>query len=86
MHMVLTADHKSPDEFRNKARRVILEGYGTVAIEETHVTSVSTIEDGFVTEDANGAKWQGKKLILATGVTDIYPAIEGYGECWGTGM
>jgi hypothetical protein len=28
----------------------------------------------------------GRKVILATGVRDIYPDIEGYDECWAYGM
>ncbi|KAI9789609.1 MAG: hypothetical protein M1816_005918 [Peltula sp. TS41687] len=34
--------------------------------------------------DVNGTctGWRGKKLILATGVVDVYPDIDGYGDCW----
>ncbi|KAF2122848.1 hypothetical protein BDV96DRAFT_481611 [Lophiotrema nucula] len=86
MHMVLAADSESPDTYRDKARNEILSNYDTVAFEETTITRVTKIEGGFSAEDDNGGKWEGKKLILATGVTDIYPAIEGYAECWSTGI
>jgi len=47
---------------------------------------VTKFEGGFKVEDTAGSTWKGKKLILATGVEDIYPAIEGYAECWTSGM
>jgi len=41
---------------------------------------------GFKAVDDNGKEWFGKKLVLGTGVTDIMPDIEGYEECWVSGM
>ncbi|KAF2729063.1 FAD/NAD(P)-binding domain-containing protein [Polyplosphaeria fusca] len=86
MHMVLTADSDSPAAFRAKARKELTTNYDTVAFQETTITKVSKIDGGFQAEDADGSTWQGKKLILATGVEDMYPAIEGYAECWATGI
>jgi len=51
------------------------------------VEAVRKGDDGcFVATDCEGKLWIGKKLILATGVKDVYPDIEGYAECWATGM
>jgi thioredoxin reductase len=86
MHMVLTADRSSPTAYRTKAREELLHNYDTVSFQETTVTKVTKIEGGFEVEDTKGSTWQGKKLVLATGVEDIYPAIEGYAECWSSGM
>jgi gliotoxin/aspirochlorine biosynthesis thioredoxin reductase len=87
MHMVMTWDGKDPEQFREAARQELLAHYETARIEKVEITSVSKTTAGqFVATDANGKTWTGKKLVLATGVEDIFPEIEGYAECWGTGM
>jgi thioredoxin reductase len=87
MHMVLTADSSSPADFRASARKELLSNYDTVAFQEsTTITKVTKIEGGFEVKDTEGTTWEGKKLVLATGVEDIYPAIEGYADCWPSGM
>ncbi|OCL14900.1 FAD/NAD(P)-binding domain-containing protein [Glonium stellatum] len=87
MHMVLTHDHASPIDFRAKSKENILSRYGTVSYEETTILTAKKTDAGtFEVEDDNGRIWQGKKLILATGVRDIFPAIEGYAECWTKGI
>ena len=88
MHTVLTWDHKDAKDFRAAARKNILEGYQTAQFEETEVKTVKQLGEGgfFEVVDANGKEWKGKKLVLATGVVDVYPEIEGYAECWVKGM
>ncbi|KAF2264631.1 FAD/NAD(P)-binding domain-containing protein [Lojkania enalia] len=86
LHMVLTWDSVDPETVRTESRKNILSHYDTVSFEETHIVSVAKIEDGFEATDINGKTWQGKKLILATGVEDIYPNIEGYADCWVKGI
>jgi thioredoxin reductase len=86
MHLVLTQDSESPADFRIKARENIEANYNTVSFEETSIIRVKKIKGGFEAENAAGKSWQGKKLILATGVQDLFPAIDGYEECWGKGM
>lgn len=87
MHTVATWDHRDPEEFR-AAARADLARYGTVAVENAEVETVKKREDdGFFEVTAgNGTPWIGKKLILATGVEDVFPDIPGYAECWVTGM
>ena len=86
MHSLLTWDHESRQKFRADAKKD-LERYGTVDIQSTEVTSVRKTDDGVFEATSNsGQTWAGKKLILATGVKDIYPDIEGYADCWVTGM
>jgi thioredoxin reductase len=86
LHMVLTADNESPDTYRQRARDELLRNYDTVTFQTSTIIKVTKTEHGFEAVDTNGSTWQGKKLILATGVEDIYPDIEGYSECWATGM
>lgn len=37
----------------------------------------------FEATDVQGEKWIGKKVVLATGVKDSFPSIDGYESCWG---
>ena len=82
MHTLPTWDHKHPEEFRAKAR-ADLDRYNTVDVQKTEVASVKKTEDGlFEATSKDGQTWSGRKLILASGVEDIYPDIDGYAECW----
>src|SRR3569833_745604 len=40
----------------------------------------------FEATDARGTTWTGKKLVLASGMRDIYPDIPGYDDVWGRGV
>ncbi|KAF2179240.1 FAD/NAD(P)-binding domain-containing protein [Zopfia rhizophila CBS 207.26] len=87
MHIVLGWDHKDPAAFRADARENITSQYDTINIEETKVENVRKTEEGnFEATDASGKKWVGKKLILASGNEDVFPDIDGYDDCWATGI
>ncbi|KAF3005414.1 hypothetical protein E8E14_000324 [Neopestalotiopsis sp. 37M] len=85
MHTVATWDHKHPSEFR-AAARADLERYGSVKIEPLEVDSAKKLDDGRFQVEAGGKAWIGKKLILATGVEDVFPDIPGYEDCWVSGI
>lgn len=86
MHTLSTWDHRKASEFRAAARKDF-ERYGTVQIEDAEVASVKKTEEGlFQLTSTNGEVWEGHKLVLATGVIDVFPKIEGYAECWVTGI
>lgn len=87
IHTVLTWDHKNPHDFRLAARENIQSGYQTIQFQDVEVQKVRKTEQGvFEAVDASGKLWTGKKLILAAGVSDIYPHLEGYDDCWVKGM
>jgi thioredoxin reductase len=87
MHNVLTWDHRSPEEYRAVAHKELLTRYDTIRIENVAIKEVRKIETGlFEAKDSRSEVWQGRKLVLATGVRDIAPEIEGYADCWGRGM
>ncbi|POR35291.1 Thioredoxin reductase [Tolypocladium paradoxum] len=87
MHNVPTWDHRDPADFRAKARSDILARYNTIQFEEAVVEAVRRTDGGrFEATDANGATWTGKKLVLASGVRDIYPDIPGYDQVWARGV
>jgi len=41
---------------------------------------------GFVAKDGTGKKWQGRTVLLAMGVKDVFPNIEGYCSNWALNM
>ncbi|CAD6585422.1 MAG: hypothetical protein ASARMPREDX12_001995 [Alectoria sarmentosa] len=87
MHNVLTWDHQSPADFRSKGREDILKRYATIKFQDTEIKSVAKTQQGhFELKDAQGKTWTGRKLVLATGVRDVFPDIEGYGNCWARGI
>ncbi|OTB15046.1 hypothetical protein K445DRAFT_367239 [Daldinia sp. EC12] len=83
MHMVLTWDHKSPEEYRNATRKNILENYSTIQFADVAVTQIAKKGNtNFEVVDADGKTWNFRKVILAVGSANIYPDIEGYEELW----
>ena len=86
MHTVAGWDDKDPKDFRAAARRD-LQRYGHVQIADVAVVRVAKqADDLFEIEDAQGAVRRARKLVLAVGVEDLLPDIEGYKELWVTHM
>jgi thioredoxin reductase len=86
LRVMPTWDGQDPESFR-AAARAELEKYDSIRFVRTEIKGVVKGEKGmFEASDAAGQTWQGRKLILASGVCEIYPAIPGYEECWARGM
>ena len=87
MHNVPTWDHRLPAEFRAKARDDLLARYDTIQFADMKIDRVAKMPSGtFQATDAAGQVWEGRKLVLATGVRDVPPDMEGYGDVWGHSM
>lgn len=87
MHNVATWDHQDPAKFRATARDDILRRYTTIQFQNTTIQSVRKTPEGqFEATDTQGHVWTGRKLMLAAGVRDVYPDIDGYADCWAKGM
>jgi thioredoxin reductase len=91
MHNVLTWDHTDPREFRAAARKNITEYYTTIDFAKADIVTLEEDKDAgpqqlLTATDQEGTSWRGRKLILAVGVEDLFPDIEGYTECWAKGM
>ncbi|KAI1376296.1 hypothetical protein F4677DRAFT_459833 [Hypoxylon crocopeplum] len=83
MHMILTWDHKSPEEYRSEARKNILANYTTIQFADVAVTNINKKSDShFEVSDANGKTWSARKIILAVGSATTYPDVEGYDRLW----
>jgi thioredoxin reductase len=81
-HNFLTQDGNSPDEIRVKAKRE-LTLYDNLTFANARVVSGKRIPGGFEVVTSDGMIFQGKKLLLASGVKDMLPKVSGITECWG---
>lgn len=87
MHLIPALDHVAPSSFRDTAKASMTARYDCITVEETEVkTARQTESGGFEVADEVGKTWTGKKMILATGVEDVFPNIPGYADCWGKSM
>ena len=83
MHNVLGNDGTPPAEFR-AAARAQLGAYDDVENRDVRVENVTGSEGGFTVTLADGSTAAGRNIILATGVVDDLPEVEGLSALWGT--
>jgi thioredoxin reductase len=81
-HNFLTRDGETPVQISAIAKEQVL-AYPTVTFQTDLVTTASQTADGFRVQTASGQHFIARKLVLATGVYDSMPAIDGFAECWG---
>jgi thioredoxin reductase len=81
-HNFLTQDGKTPGEIAALARQQV-ENYDTVKIITGLATAGRKTENGFEIQTDAGQTFNARKLIFATGIKDIMPAVTGFAACWG---
>jgi thioredoxin reductase len=81
-HNFLTQDGKTPRQIATTAREQV-DHYQTVEHYPGIATEGKKLSEGFEITTASGKRFTAKKLIFATGVFDVMPAIEGFSACWG---
>jgi thioredoxin reductase len=81
-HNFITHDGKTPAEIAQLAKKDV-EKYKTVKFYNGTVAKTIKTTEGFDVEISSGEKFHAKKLILASGIKDIMPDIQGFAECWG---
>ncbi|MEO6639100.1 MAG: NAD(P)/FAD-dependent oxidoreductase [Ginsengibacter sp.] len=85
MHNYLTRDDISPAEFLKISRKE-LKKYG-VHVQEVEIKHAKKNEEEiFVIKDCDENCYYSKKLILATGLADKLPEVEGIHEFYGTSI
>jgi thioredoxin reductase len=84
-HTFLTRDGIPPSELLDLARAE-LERYPSVEVRLTEALSASVEPIGFEVTLPNGGAEHCRKLLLATGVVDELPPIEGLAQLWGTSV
>jgi thioredoxin reductase len=85
MHNYLTRDGILPTEYISVAHEELLR-YGVQHVRAIAVSARRLDTHGFEVRDSNGEVYLSKRLLLATGVTDIVPDIPGMQELWGKGV
>ena len=82
IHSYLTRDGTRPAEFLRLARKEVGR-LPTVEVREVEVLDATRSPDGFRVVCADGGQVSCRKLLLATGVVDELPEIEGLAELYG---
>ncbi|HEV2656818.1 MAG TPA: NAD(P)/FAD-dependent oxidoreductase [Ktedonobacteraceae bacterium] len=85
MHGFLTRDGIAPDEFRRLAREQ-LRPYESVELRASEVVDAEPQDGHFVVMLQDGTRLTTRKLLLATGVIDELPQIDGIQELYGSSV
>jgi thioredoxin reductase len=85
LHGFLTRDGIEPAEFLRIGREQLRQ-YETVELRETEVIDARRVAENFELTLATGERVASRKLLLATGVVDDLPEIEGLADFYGTGV
>lgn len=78
----LTQDGAPPGEIASLGKKQVA-AYDSVDFVTGFALKAAPVENGFVVHLEHGASYEGRKMILATGIKDIMPEIPGFRECWG---
>ncbi|RZL39152.1 MAG: NAD(P)/FAD-dependent oxidoreductase [Pedobacter sp.] len=81
-HNFLTRDGETPANLAAIAKAQVL-AYLTVKMINAYAESAAKTSFGFEVSTKDHQIFKTKKIILATGVKDIFPNIIGFAECWG---
>jgi thioredoxin reductase len=84
LHGFLSRDGLPPSEL-GRIGREQLGAYGSVELRQVQVEAAGTASDGegFAVTLADGTREAARRLLLATGVVDQLPAIDGLAGLWG---
>jgi thioredoxin reductase len=84
-HGLLSRDGIAPTQLLQIGREQ-LHPYSNVEWREIEVLDALPLENGFKVTLANGVQEEARVLLLATGVRDVLPNIQGCAEFWGRGV
>jgi thioredoxin reductase len=87
LHGFLSRDGLPPSEL-GRIGREQLGAYGSVELRQVQVDAASTVSggEGFAVTLADGTHETAQRLLLASGVVDQLPAINGLAGLWGRGV
>lgn len=84
-HNFITRDGIKPAEFREAAHKD-LKKYPTISIQKDRVSNIQSSSSSFHIQTEAGGDYEAKKVILATGMKDILPQIEGIHDVYGSSI
>jgi thioredoxin reductase len=85
LHGYLTRDGIPPARFLELAREEV-KRYPTVELRHIHIVDACAVSGGFTISCADNSQLQSRKLLLATGVVDDLPAIQGLDALYGSSI
>lgn len=83
-HGYLTRDGIAPQELRRLGREEV-SNYGG-EFRESRVTNISRDGDRFTSTLDTGETFTSRKVVLASGVSDVLPETDGFERLWGNGV
>jgi thioredoxin reductase len=84
VHGVLGLPEVSGRDLHELGRRQVSEVGGQLV--DARIAEAHRDGDGFVACEADGRSWRVDRLVLATGVRDVYPDIEGFFDFYGSSV
>ena len=81
-HNFITQDGKTPAEISIEAKLQVAK-YPTINFYDGLASFGRKVAENIEITTDKGDKFLAKKLIFATGLKDVLPAIEGFSQCWG---
>jgi thioredoxin reductase len=81
-HNFLTRDGEIPATISKIGLSEVLK-YETVSFLSAVAETATGSDGNFSLTASNGSVFNASKLLFATGITDIMPAIAGFSDCWG---
>ncbi|OTB04089.1 hypothetical protein M426DRAFT_321184 [Hypoxylon sp. CI-4A] len=85
VRLTSTWEHEQPEKMREASRKELLDA-GFTTFVHTEVAKIEKKGDLFQVTDEGGIKWLGKKLLLATGTSDVFPNTIGYRDFYTRGI
>ena len=82
LHGYLTRDGIAPADFLDIAREEVAR-YPSVELYRGKIVDARTTSGGFIVECLGGLRFSSRKLLLATGVVDELPQLQGLPELYG---
>eukprot|EP00818_Percolomonas_sp_WS_P002679 CAMPEP_0117434774 /NCGR_PEP_ID=MMETSP0759-20121206/125_1 /TAXON_ID=63605 /ORGANISM="Percolomonas cosmopolitus, Strain WS" /LENGTH=276 /DNA_ID=CAMNT_0005226273 /DNA_START=95 /DNA_END=921 /DNA_ORIENTATION=+ len=82
-HNFLGYDHSKPSDILDNAKEQLLERYNTTKVVHEKAIELGGSNGQFTVRTESGSEYQGKKVILATGVREVLPDIPGFEQAWG---
>ncbi len=85
-HGLFTRDGEAPADLLTYGRKQ-LSAYESATLREAAVQDVSgNASDGFILTTTDGEPLRARRIVLATGMRDHLPEIEGLEACWGSSV
>lgn len=81
-HNFITQDGAVPSKIAMEARSQVLK-YDTIKFHLDTAVNGRKVDSRFFIDTQDGGTFSAKKLVIATGVKDIFLSVKGFAECWG---